>query len=348
MRNNILSFWSMLRKVLERPKYHNITGSTACYYQSQVLPKRTVLLSHRIFFVVVKQGGKVRVGKGRPNPQACGRVPLQYLARVPVLDQGLVDQFPKPVLLGLIHDVRNLVPLLLGLLRKHLGFRKGVAWAQVFAHPGVLKDFRDIDSALRVEVQHPIQEVLHLVGELGIAPSGGPEVLRVTLVRRLYVPQHSLQVALVRVKREPAAQHRVQNHSGAPDVCLDRVVPVGVVLRIQDLGRHVGGGAHDRVAVLVLVVVGPAQAKVADFHARRPAVVQKNVRQLQVPVRDVALVAVVHRGQHLLEDVPRLFLRHGLVLAHRLDLLGDVLEEVPTGGVLHEDAKVGVCEKNLV
>ena len=71
-------------------------------------------------------------------------------------------------------------------------------------------------------------------------------------------------------------------------------------------------------------------------------VIEKDVCQFEIPVRNPPLVTIVHSRENLVEDVAGLVFGHGLVFAHRLNLLRDVMKQVPSLGKLHHDAEMRV------
>mmetsp|Transcript_5529 Transcript_5529/g.19237 ORF Transcript_5529/g.19237 Transcript_5529/m.19237 type:complete len:315 (+) Transcript_5529:235-1179(+) len=153
-------------------------------------------------------------------------------------------------------------------------------------------------------------------------------------------------------------------HGEEQDPARPHVGPLGVVTllcrpRREHLWGHVARGAYGGEGVLLGAALG--EPEVRDLYGGGPPVVQEGVVQLQVPVSKAVVVAELHRGDELLEEVVGLALRQeeppaapaALALAapapsSRLALprplpprlvvpLADVSREGPAGRVLEHD-----------
>ena len=134
--------------------------------------------------------------------------------------------------------------------------------------------------------------------------------------------------------------HHVQQHAAAPDI--GHLAVVGVRRAFAEdhlwcqIRTHSDNFCRDGVVVGMLRV-----AEVADLDQGPGIVVQENILELDVAIGDSHQVAVVESDDQLLEEPPGQLLGDASVLA-------DVVHEVASGCVLHDDGEVALRQEDAL
>ena len=206
---------------------------------------------------------------------------------------------------------------------------------QVLLVPRVVLDVSDRQTLRGVGDEDPANEVLALAGHRPLRDLV-VEVLQ-ALADLVGVAPRVLAAALERVAPD---HHHVQQHAAAPDV--GRLAVVGVLRALAEdhLRRQIGTrsdqGRRNGVLDDVLGV-----SEVADLDQGPRLVVQQRVLELDVAVGDAHPVAVVEPDDQLLEEPPGQLLGDASVLA-------DVVHEVASGCVLHDDGEVALRQEDAL
>mmetsp|Transcript_1785 Transcript_1785/g.5914 ORF Transcript_1785/g.5914 Transcript_1785/m.5914 type:complete len:306 (+) Transcript_1785:2098-3015(+) len=234
----------------------------------------------------------------------------------------------------------ELVPLLL------------VSGWQRLVIPRVSLDLLDRHPLACIDDENPIQQVLdlrrQLLHGLGHVRHIAPPLTHL-LQPDLQVRLGCVRVRVLRmIKGERAEEHHQEEDPSCPHVHAPTVVALLLGGLVHQLGRHV----HRRSYLCVhirLLTPRLRKAKVANLNHRRRRVIQKRVIQLEVPVHDAVLVAVVHRRQKLLEEEPRLVLRQEKPVRLRLlPLVRHVCRQRPPLGILHHQTQMRRRQHRLV
>nr|BAG53170.1 unnamed protein product [Homo sapiens] len=189
--------------------------------------------------------------------------------------------------------------------------------------PRVAEDLIDVEPLADVGLQHAVDEVLALAGQV----LGAREVHTVLLLDTQHLPDVGVVIG------HGAADHDVQDHAQAPDV-----IHLGLV---GDALQHLGGciccrpaeGLAEDDAPIAVPQAALGEAKVRQLDVE--VLVEEKVLALEVPVDDVQVVAVLDGGGELSEHLACHVLMQG-------SLALDELEEVALDAKLHDDVDPSV------
>lgn len=206
---------------------------------------------------------------------------------------------------------------------------------QLLSHERMRHDLVDRGSLLVIQLQHEHDE--------------GLELFAVTVRQRIVLAlldkiAELANVLLLRHEWELEGAELVEEHTECPDICLKAVFLLLVQFR-RDVVRCTG----ERLRHVIGLGEDPRLAEVTDL--QQTVLHHENVHGLQVPMNDLAVVAVLQAEANHREPP------HDLVLAEVLDrttcfillyLLVDDFLQVTTVAVLHDDFQVAVLRLEYV
>lgn len=222
------------------------------------------------------------------------------------------------------HDLVSFEALLLQLLQdrllvEHVGVSHDQALRSVHRlvgvlEPGVRSDLRRRGPLLRVLNHDALDEVTRILAD---------EARNVVLAfEDLLVKLRGVWV----LERQEPADEREEDDAAAPRVDLG----TDVLAPGDHLRGRIARGSTGRLQGLLLCE-GVGEAEVDDFDVL--LVIEQQVLRLEVPVDYVEVVHVLDAGDDLLVELAGLFLL-------QFGVLDDVVEELSTAGVLHDQVEL--------